>query len=245
MCWDDVRLPPLPARLKGRASAQSWRDRYGSSHGLGNCRAERLRKAGIAPVIHMQPILRHKGFERQVLGLVPMPHLLETMKDTNTLRLGGRGRAGPVEEDYTVLSTIHSAKGQEWRNVRILNAVDGCIPSSMAASAEEIEEERRLPYVAMTRAKDILDRIVPHRAYNYQQAKFGDDHSYTSISQFIPKSIRHLFDCQHWHEPTAQSVTGGEKIGPDYRRFGQLVADLAMSQFKPGAAHILVRSHDP
>jgi DNA helicase-2/ATP-dependent DNA helicase PcrA len=130
--------------------------------------------------------------------------------DTTT----GRGRAGPVEEDYTVLSTIHSAKGQEWRNVRILNVVDGCIPSSMAASAEEIEEERRLLYVAMTRAKDILDLIVPHRSYNYQQAKFGDGHSYTSISQFIPKSIRHLFDCQHWHERSAHQAGATRKSGP-------------------------------
>ena len=59
------------------------------------------------------------------------------------------------DEDYVILSTIHSAKGQEWRSVFVLNVVDGCIPSDMATgSAEEIEEERRLLYVAVTRAKD-------------------------------------------------------------------------------------------
>jgi DNA helicase-2/ATP-dependent DNA helicase PcrA len=67
--------------------------------------------------------------------------------------------AGPplIDEDYLVLSTIHSAKGQEWRAVFVLNWVDGCIPSDLATgSSEEIEEERRLLYVAMTRAKDEL-----------------------------------------------------------------------------------------
>jgi DNA helicase II / ATP-dependent DNA helicase PcrA len=65
----------------------------------------------------------------------------------------GRAGADLKDEDYTILSTIHSAKGQEWRIVRILNVVDGCIPSDRATStSEEIEEERRLLYVAMTRA---------------------------------------------------------------------------------------------
>jgi DNA helicase-2/ATP-dependent DNA helicase PcrA len=66
-------------------------------------------------------------------------------------------RAGPplLDEDYLILSTIHSAKGQEWKSVHVLNVVDGCIPSDMATgSADDIEEERRLLYVAMTRAKE-------------------------------------------------------------------------------------------
>ena len=67
--------------------------------------------------------------------------------------------AGPPlrDEDYLILSTIHSAKGQEWRSVFVLNCVDGCIPSDLATgSSDEIEEERRLLYVAMTRARDEL-----------------------------------------------------------------------------------------
>ena len=59
-----------------------------------------------------------------------------------------------LDEDYLILSTIHSAKGQEWKSVFVLNAVDGCIPSDLATgNADEIEEERRLLYVAMTRAQ--------------------------------------------------------------------------------------------
>jgi DNA helicase II / ATP-dependent DNA helicase PcrA len=70
----------------------------------------------------------------------------------------------PQREDFLILSTIHSAKGQEWKAVSILNAVDGCIPSDLATgSSEEIEEERRLLYVAMTRAKDELNLVVPQR----------------------------------------------------------------------------------
>ena len=69
-----------------------------------------------------------------------------------------------LDEDYLILSTIHSAKGQEWKAVSILNVVDGCIPSDLATgTAREIEEERRLLYVAMTRAKDELNVIVPQR----------------------------------------------------------------------------------
>jgi ATP-dependent DNA helicase UvrD/PcrA len=77
-----------------------------------------------------------------------------------------RGEAGVplMDEDYLFLSTIHSAKGLEWKAVYLLNAVDGCIPSDLATgTTEEIEEERRLLYVAMTRAKDQLDIIVPQR----------------------------------------------------------------------------------
>src|SRR3954447_15660397 len=79
------------------------------------------------------------------------------------------------DEDYLVLSTIHSAKGQEWTSVYVLCVVDGCIPSDMATSTpEEVEEERRLLYVAMTRAKDELHLIAPQRFYAHQQASLAD-----------------------------------------------------------------------
>src|SRR5262249_23279688 len=73
-----------------------------------------------------------------------------------------------LDEDYLILSTIHSAKGQEWKSVFVLNVVDGCIPSDLGTGAsEEIEEERRLLYVAMTRAKDDLHLVVPHRFFTH------------------------------------------------------------------------------
>ncbi len=99
------------------------------------------------------------------------------------------------EEDYLILSTIHSAKGQEWRSVFLLNAVDGCMPSDLATgSAIEIEEERRLLYVAMTRAKQHLQIMVPQRFYVTQQGGFGDRHLYGQRTRFIPPEVAALFE---------------------------------------------------
>ena len=92
------------------------------------------------------------------------------------------------DEDYLILSTIHSAKGQEWRSVFVLNCVDGCIPSDLATGTPaEIEEERRLLYVAMTRAKDALHLIVPLRFYTHGQAARGDKHVYATRTRFLPR----------------------------------------------------------
>ena len=103
------------------------------------------------------------------------------------------------DEDYLILSTIHSAKGQEWKAVYLLNAVDGCLPSDMATgSAGEIEEERRLLYVAMTRAKDHLQIVLPQRFFVSQQAQFGDRHVYAGRTRFIPASLLHLFETKSW-----------------------------------------------
>ncbi len=99
------------------------------------------------------------------------------------------------DEDYLILSTIHSAKGQEWNAVSILNVVDGCMPADLATgSAAEIEEERRLLYVAMTRARDHLDLLVPQRFYVSQQRQWGDRHLYATRSRFIPPELAPLFE---------------------------------------------------
>jgi DNA helicase-2/ATP-dependent DNA helicase PcrA len=124
----------------------------------------------------------------------------------------GRAGADLKDEDYTILSTIHSAKGQEWRIVRILNVVDGCVPSDRATgTSEEIEEERRLLYVAMTRAKDELDLIVPQRFFTHQQAKLGDRHVYASRSRFVPHSILGSFEARHWRDRTEKPVREARK----------------------------------
>ena len=113
-----------------------------------------------------------------------------------------------LDEDYLILSTIHSAKGQEWRSVYLLNAVDGCIPSDMASSTPaEIEEERRLLYVAMTRAKDELHLIVPQRFFTHHQASAGDRHVYASRTRFIPAAILDRFDVCAWPLAKASSAT--------------------------------------
>ena len=85
--------------------------------------------------------------------------------------------------------------------------VDGCIPSDMSTgNAEDIEEERRLLYVAMTRAKDQLALIVPHRFYVHGQARGGDKHLYASRTRFIPAGILSEFEVCAW--PTAMRAAG-------------------------------------
>ena len=114
--------------------------------------------------------------------------------------------------DHLILSTIHSAKGQEWKAVFVLNCVDGCIPSDLAVgSTSEIEEERRLLYVAMTRAKDHLHMIVPQRFYAHQQRSNGDRHMYAVQTRFIPDTITAHFEQCTW--PVAARENGSSAPG--------------------------------
>ncbi|HCV72334.1 MAG TPA: ATP-dependent DNA helicase, partial [Agrobacterium sp.] len=104
-----------------------------------------------------------------------------------------------LDEDYLTLSTIHSAKGQEWRSVFILNVVDGCIPSDLGVgSTHEVEEERRLLYVAMTRAKDSLSLITPQRFFTHGQNAQGDRHVYAARTRFIPATLLQFFETATW-----------------------------------------------
>ncbi|HEX4894675.1 MAG TPA: ATP-dependent helicase [Hyphomicrobiaceae bacterium] len=123
-----------------------------------------------------------------------------------------------LDEDYLILSTIHSAKGQEWKAVYVLNVVDGCIPSDMSTGrTEDIEEERRLLYVAMTRAKDELNLVIPQRFFVHQQARQGDRHVFASRTRFIPSSILGCFEPTTWPlrrgaNPAAPIQSGGAAV---------------------------------
>jgi DNA helicase-2/ATP-dependent DNA helicase PcrA len=120
-------------------------------------------------------------------------------------------QSGPplLDEDYLILSTIHSAKGQEWKAVHVLSVVDGCIPSDLGTgSTHELEEERRLLYVAMTRARDQLHLVVPQRFYPHQQRPNGDRHVYAQRSRFITRPMLAHFDDIYW-PPLAPLGTAG------------------------------------
>ena len=109
-----------------------------------------------------------------------------------------------LDEDYLILSTIHSAKGQEWRAVFMLNVVDGCIPSDLGVgTSQEIEEERRLLYGAMTRARDSLALITPQRFFTYGQNVQGDRHIYAARSRFIPAKLLQFFEMTTWPKVSA------------------------------------------
>jgi DNA helicase-2/ATP-dependent DNA helicase PcrA len=116
-----------------------------------------------------------------------------------------------LDEDYLILSTIHSAKGREWTSVTLLNAVDGCIPSDLSTGTEtELEEERRLLYVAMTRARDELDIIVPHRFYVGHPNGAGERHVYASRSRFLPAAILGYFEQSSWPAPASNGHAPSE-----------------------------------
>jgi DNA helicase-2/ATP-dependent DNA helicase PcrA len=95
-----------------------------------------------------------------------------------------------LDEDYLVLSTVHSAKGMEWDTVYVLNVVDGSFPSEFATGRSElIDEERRLLYVAMTRARNELQLCVPLKFPLAQQPKSGDGHVYGARSRFMTEKV--------------------------------------------------------
>ncbi len=117
-----------------------------------------------------------------------------------------QAQAPHLDEDYLNLSTIHSAKGREWSSVFVMNVVDGCIPSDLGVGTEaEIEEERRLLYVAMTRAKDNLDLVVPQRFFTHGQSSTGDRHVYAARSRFIPTTLLTHFEQTAWPRVAAQT----------------------------------------
>jgi DNA helicase-2/ATP-dependent DNA helicase PcrA len=100
-----------------------------------------------------------------------------------------------LDEDYLVLSTIHSAKGMEWDTVYLLNVVDGSFPSEFATGrAELIEEERRLLYVALTRAQNELLLIVPLKFHLTHQSRQGDAHVYGGRSRFMTDKVLKTLD---------------------------------------------------
>jgi len=104
--------------------------------------------------------------------------------------------AGPplLDEDYLVLSTIHSAKGGEWDVVHVIHAADGMMPSDLATGDEErIEEERRLFYVALTRARDALYLYFPLR-YHRRNHAYEDRYHHAQLTRFLPEPVRGLFD---------------------------------------------------
>ena len=91
----------------------------------------------------------------------------------------------------------------------MLNVVDGCVPSDLGTgSTHELEEERRLLYVAMTRAKDELHLLVPQRFYDHNQSQHGDKHVYAQRSRFIPRGMLGHFEDIMW--PAVKPLAMGE-----------------------------------
>jgi DNA helicase-2/ATP-dependent DNA helicase PcrA len=104
---------------------------------------------------------------------------------SNTQDLAGGSES---ETDALILSTVHSAKGKEWKAVFVIWAVDGWFPSSRAVDdPDELEEERRLMYVALTRAKDELAVIYPMQVYGSRRSA---EYSFDQLSRFLDRGVR-------------------------------------------------------
>jgi DNA helicase-2/ATP-dependent DNA helicase PcrA len=126
--------------------------------------------------------------------------------------------AGPplLDEDFLILSTIHSAKGLEWDAVFVVHASDGNIPSDMATgNTEEIEEERRLFYVALTRAKDWLYICYPLRYYVHPRS-FSDTHGYAQPTRFASAGVRSTMEPLAALDFLAPESAGENGEGPRY-----------------------------
>ncbi|RPI52482.1 MAG: ATP-dependent helicase, partial [Acidobacteria bacterium] len=129
---------------------------------------------------------------------------------------GDNAGAPYLDEDYLILSTVHSAKGQEWDAVFILNVADGNFPSEFSTGrSDQIEEERRLLYVAMTRAKNDLHLIAPMKYYVTSQPKNGDRHVYGARSRFLTKTVMAKLDTITWpevHDPAEAPAATNARV---------------------------------
>ena len=139
-------------------------------------------------------------------------------------------RAGPpsLDDDWLVLSTVHSAKGGEWPVVHIISAADGMFPSDLATGdRESLAEERRLFYVAVTRARDALEVSVPLR-FHHHRTRLDDRHSFGQLSRFLSPAVQALMDAEHAGSSAADA---GEPTRPDAEPSGveavdRMLADL-------------------
>lgn len=155
--------------------------------------AERIRRA-IVPFIsssYDDAVARHEDLGALVLAYAGTLRLSDVAAEQALEPPASTGDlAGPpmIDEDWLVLSTVHSAKGLEFDAIHVIHAADGNFPSGMSlGSPEGLEEERRLFYVAVTRARRNLAVYVPLR---YHHHRVRDDHSWAQPSRFLSESVR-------------------------------------------------------
>jgi len=121
-----------------------------------------------------------------------------------------------LDEDYLVLSTVHSAKGQEWEAVHILSVADGSFPSEFSTGRPElVEEERRLLYVAMTRAKSELHLVAPLKYYVASQSRMGDRHVYGAKSRFMTRAVLACMEAEVFGETSSNEAIAAARTSVD------------------------------
>ncbi|MGD9601035.1 MAG: ATP-dependent helicase [Gammaproteobacteria bacterium] len=124
-----------------------------------------------------------------------------------------------IDEDYLVLSTVHSAKGQEWDTVYVQHFTDGSFPNEFGtATPARLEEERRLAYVALTRARNRLVLVSPFRYYVTEQPRHGDRHVYGTKSRFLTDAVLGTFEQRSWASRQVAEPAPADAVRIDLRR---------------------------
>ena len=193
--------PPVPAR--------AVEDAAGLASALADCRGE-----GLAPGAQIErlrtgldPLLRRRydnadvrlrdldALAQLATGFASRSRMVAELTLDPPSSTGDLAGPPLLDDDYVILSTVHSAKGGEWRVIHLIHAADGMFPSDMATgSREEIEEERRLFYVALTRAKEHLHVYAPLRYHHGGPFGRRDNHSYAQRTRFLPPAADRLLD---------------------------------------------------
>jgi DNA helicase-2/ATP-dependent DNA helicase PcrA len=198
--WDAAEVPG-PARPLGRGLLEALA--ASSAAGVGVPQQVDVLFRGLAPVVrkaYSDGDTRLVDLEQLVGVASAAPSLsrfvAEIVLDPPLSSADWAGSPG-LDEDYLVLSTIHSAKGLEWEHVHLIHASDGNVPADMALSTPEgLEEERRLFYVAVTRPRRSLHIYVPRRYYHRPSAR-DDAHGYGKPSRFLTDRLQALCEVVH------------------------------------------------
>jgi DNA helicase-2/ATP-dependent DNA helicase PcrA len=220
--------PPGEAAAEWEGLRQTLTDLRRASEWAGQLHRVREWYAPVLERAHENAALREADLDQLELVAASFPsreRFLAELALDPPATLGDEAGPPHLDEDWLTVSTIHSAKGQEWRAVFVLNVVDGCIPSDMSAgSRDELEEERRLLYVAMTRAKEHLALVQPQRFFVRSQSRTGDRAIQAPNSRFLPPHVIELFDRQARLLPKA--ADGAPTQGPARIDAGKKMRDL-------------------
>ena len=191
------------------AAPRSVADLVRLASALGSCRHDHRSAGGQVDVVRaaLEPLIRRRydhpdarlaDYDALARMAADAPNATQLVADltldppTSTGDLAG---SPSLDDDWLTLSTVHSAKGGEWGVVHLIHAADGAFPSDLATgSAEEVDEERRLFYVALTRAKRHLHIYAPLRYHHGDPAGWTDQHSYAQRTRFLPPSVDGLLD---------------------------------------------------
>ncbi|MGN6170953.1 MAG: ATP-dependent helicase [Solirubrobacteraceae bacterium] len=214
--WPQARgRLPAPARSQADAIVAALRESDGQGSTAG-ARAEQLCRS-LTPLVAAR-------YPDGTARLSDLEQLVAAARESSDLRqfvselvidppVSSADFAGPplLDEDYLVLSTVHSAKGLEWQDVHVLALYDGNFPACMSAgSSETIDEERRLLYVAMTRPRRRLHLYVPVRYYHRPRG-IDDAHGFGQPSRFLTDEVQRLCEVVRVTEPTlALAGLGGK-----------------------------------